>query len=151
MISSGTLVLDITATNAPSVNLVPTNALTFNGGTLQVLGNTNNASTQYFSGTTLNAGASTVYGTNVSTINLATITPNAGGVVEFIGPGTVGAGGGNVASNAVITTPVIGPGAFVGCNGSAFYDANFAAVGLYDFAATVGTTSPYTVVGGSQI
>jgi autotransporter-associated beta strand protein len=150
-VNAGALVLDFTATNAPAANLIPTNALTFNAGTLQVLGNTNNASTQYFSGTTLNAGASTVSGTNGATINLATITPNAGGVIEFIGPGTIGAGGGNVASNAIITTPALGAGAFVGGSGTPFFDANFATVGLYDFAATVGNTSPYAIVGGSQI
>jgi autotransporter-associated beta strand protein len=150
-VNSGSLTLDFTASNLPAANLIPTNALTLSGGALQIVGNTNSASIQNFSATTLNTGASTVAGTNNATVNLANITPNAGGVIEFIGPATVGLGGGNVAATATITTPAQGSGAFVGGGSSAFNAANFATVGLYDFAATTGGSAPYTVVGGSQI
>jgi autotransporter-associated beta strand protein len=150
-VNNGSLTLDFTATNSPSANLIPTNSLAISGGALQIFGNTNSTSTQNFSGTTLSAGASTVSATNNATVNLGTITPAAGGVIQFIGPATIGSNSVNLASNAVITTPAIGSGAFVGGNGSPFFDANFATVGLYDLAATVGTASPYTIIGGSQI
>ena len=84
-------------------------------------------------------------------VNLAAVTANPGGLVEFIGPATVGAGGGNVVSNTTITTTASGNSAFVGGSGAAFFDANFATVGLYDYAAATSASSPFTVVGGSQI
>ncbi len=155
-VSAGALTLDFTASNAPAANLIPANALTLAGGTLQVTGSSNAASSQTFSSAVLNAGASAisaapVSGANNPTVNLASFTANAGGVIQFLGPATIGAGGINIASNANITTTAAGNGAFVGGNGTAFFDANFATVGLYDFAATVGTASPFTVIGGSQI
>ncbi len=157
IVNAGSLALDFTATNSPANNLIAAaNSLTLGGGVLQVTGNSNAASSQTFASTILNAGASVVSaapvsGANVPTVNLGGITANAGGLVEFVGPATVGAGGGTVASNAIITTTASGNNAFVGGNGAAFFDANIATVGLYDFAATVGASSPYTVIGGSQI
>ena len=157
VVNAGSLALDFTATNSSVNNLIPAaNSLTFGGGALQITGNSNAASSQTFASTVLNAGAAVVSaapisGANVPTVNLGGTTANAGGVVKFVGPATVGAGGGNVASNAIITTTASGTGAFVGGNGAALYNANFATVGLYDLAATVGASSPYTVIGGSQI
>ena len=156
-VNAGSLALDFTATNSSVNNLiVAANSLALGGGALQITGNSNAASSQTFASTILNAGASVVSaapvsGANVPTVNLGGITANAGGVVEFVGPATVGAGGANIASNAVITTTASGNNAFVGGNGAPFFDANFATVGLYDLAATVGASSPYTVIGGSQI
>jgi len=155
-ISSGTLALDFTATSAPATNVIASaSGLTLGGGTFQLIGNTNTASSQTVASTALAAGASTVSarvsGTNLPALNLAGISANAGGVMQFIGPATVGAGNVVVASNAFITTTASGNGAFVGGNGTAFFAANYATVGLYDFAATVGSASPYTVMGGSQI
>jgi len=156
-VNAGNVTLDFSSASSPATNLVlAANALTLNGGALQITGNSNAISAQTFAATTLNAGASViaaapVAGTNKPTVTLATLTANAGGVIEFIGPGTIGAGGANVVSNSIITTTLGGNDAFVGGNGSAFFAANFATVGLYDFAATIGAGSPYTVVGGSQI
>ena len=156
-VNAGNVTLDFSSTSSPAINLIPAaNALTLNGGTLQIAGSSNVVNAQTFAATTLNAGASVIAaapaaGANKPTVTLATITANAGGVIELIGPGTVGAGGATVVSNAIITTTLGGNDAFVGGNGSAFFAANYATVGLYDFAATIGAGSPYTVVGGSQI
>jgi autotransporter-associated beta strand protein len=150
-IFSGNVTLDFSAANSPVTNIISAaNSLTLGGSTLQIIGSSNAVNTQTFAATALNAGASVIVaapvaGANLPKVNLAGITANPGGVVEFIGPATVGAGGASVASNAVITTTASGSGAFVSSN------AIFATVGLYDFAATVGAASPYTVVGGSQI
>ena len=150
-VDAGVLALDFSAANSPVTNIVSSaNSLTLGGSTLQIIGGSNAASTQTFAATALDAGASViaaapVAGTNLPRVNLAGITANAGGVVEFTGPATVGAGGVNVASNAVITTTAGGNSAFVSSS------AIFATVGLYDFAAAVGASSPYTVVGGGQI
>ena len=138
-------------TNSPATNVIPSaNALTLGGGALQIIGSSTAVSAQTFAATTLNAGASVisaapVSGTNKPVLTLATFTANAGGVVEFIGPGTIGAGGATIVSNSIITTTASGNSAFVA--NSAIY----ATVGLYDFAATAGVASPYTVMGGSQI
>jgi len=151
VVNAGTLTLDFSATNSPATNIIPNaNALNLGGGGLQVNGSSNTNSSQTFASVTLNAGesiiaAAPVSGTNLPTVNLAGITANAGGVVEFIGPATIGAGGATVASNAIITTTASGNSAFVGNN------AMVATVGLYDFAATVGASTPYPVVGSSQI
>jgi len=97
------------------------NSLTLGGSTLQIIGSSNAVNTQTFAATALNAGASVIVaapvaGANLPKVNLAGITANPGGVVEFIGPATVGAGGASVASNAVITTTASGSGAFVSSN-----------------------------------
>ncbi len=155
-ISSGTLNLDYTSATSPAANLLAAaNSLTLGGGGLRVNGGSNVVSSQTFAATTLNAGASVIgaspaAGNNYPTVTLGAVTANAGGLVEFNGPATVGAGGGTVASNAIITTTIGGNTAFVGGNGTPFFGANYATVGLYDFAATTATT-PYTVIGGSQI
>jgi len=150
-VSVGMLALDFSAASSPVTNLIPAaNSLTLGGGTLQIIGSSNIVNTQAFAGTVLNAGGSVMAaapdaGNNYPTLNLAGITESVGGVVEFMGPATVKAGGASVASNAVITATASGNNAFV--NNS----ANYATVGLYDFAATIGASSPYTVIGGSQI
>ncbi len=157
VVNAGNLELDFTAANSPTANILPVaSPLTLGGGALQINGSSNAASSQAVASTTLNAGWSVISaapasGTNDPTVTLGAITANAGGLVQFIGPATVGPGNGSVSSNATITTTVGGTGAFVGGNGTPFYDANFATVGLYDFAATTGSSPPYPVVGGSQI
>jgi autotransporter-associated beta strand protein len=144
-LNAGPLMLDYSAINSPVTNLIPAaNALTLGGGALQVTGGSV-TSTQAFVSTVLNAGASVVAGTNLPTVNLASVTANTGGVVKFIGPATIGSGGGNVISNAIITATAGGNNAFVSSG------AFFATVGLFDYAATIGPAAPYTVVGGSQV
>jgi len=154
--NAGLLTLDFSASNSPVANLIPaTSALTLAGGTLQLTGSSNAASSQTFAATTLNAGesvisAAPVSGSNIPTITLGALTANAGAMVEFVGPPTIGTGNAQTVSNATLSTTASGNSAFVGGNLTADYDANFATVGLYDFAATT-TTSPYTVIGGSQV
>jgi rhamnogalacturonan endolyase len=156
-VNAGSLTMDYSIPGSPVTNLIPAaNVLTLGGGAVLMNGASNAPDIQTFASTTLNAGGSVisaapVTGTTNPVVNLGAITADAGGVVEFNGSATTGSGGGNVASNALITTTASGNGAFVGGNGAAFYDANYATVGLYDYAATTGGSSPYTVVGGSQI
>lgn len=156
-VNSGSLDLDFTASNSPVSNLVSsTNALALGGGALQIIGSAGSVNSQAFTSTTLNAGGSVVSaapvsGTNNPVVTLGAVNANAGGVIEFIGPATIGPAGANVASNADITTTLVGSDAFVGGNGSPFFGAIFATVGLYDFAAATSASSPDTVVGGSQI
>ncbi len=156
-VSSGNLTLNYAAANSPVPNLIPAaNALTLSGGALQMIASSNAVNTQTFAACTLNAGgaivsAAPVMGANLPVVNLGTVKANAGGVIEFIGPATLGAGGASVPASATLTTTTNGTGAFLGGSGSAFFSANYATVGLYDFAATAGLTSPYTVVGGSQM
>ena len=156
-VNAGSVILDFTQSNSPAASLVPSvNLLTLAGGTLQLTGATNAASSQTFANVTLNAGnsvlaAAPAAGTNLPGVTLGFITPAAGGTVKFSGPVTIGAGN-TVSSNALVTTANPGgTSAFVGGNGTAFYTANYATVGLYDFAATTGSSAPYTIVGGSQI
>jgi rhamnogalacturonan endolyase len=150
-VNSGSMALDYSATNSPVADLIPSaNAVSLGGGTLQINGSSDAASTQGFASATLNAGGSVISaapasGVNYPVVSLGAVAANAGGVVEFVGPATIGYNGVNVASNTIITTTAGGNGAFVSGG------ANFATVGLYDFAATVGSAPPYTVIGGSQI
>ena len=147
-----------------------TSPLAMGGGTLSLL--ESSASTQTFGGATLNAGLSTISASSSSgspTLTLGATTDNAGGMVDFIGVASNTAAGtsggatgtaeaalngsstGAVAATATITTTTEGNtgaslhGWFNGNNSS-----GIAEVGLYDWAAT-GTSSPYTVEGGSQI
>jgi autotransporter-associated beta strand protein len=155
-VNAGSLTLDFSPSNSPTANLLPSaNALSLGGGVLQINGGSNAASSQIFASTALNAGGSVIAAAPVSGLNLPTVTlnniaANAGGTVEFIGPATIGSGNTPVSSTAVLTTTASGNSAFLGGNGTALYDAYFATVGLYDFAAA-GAVSPYNVLGGSQI
>ena len=158
VVNAGTLTLDYNAGGSPSANLIGSgNALTLGGGRLNLSGNASSASSQTVNGLTLTAGGSAIVaapasGANNPTLTLGAMsaTPVAGAVVRFIGPATIDSAG-SVAATATITTTTAGTGpsgaiaAFVlGQNGY------FATVGLYDWAATTGS-SPYTIVGGSQV
>ena len=154
--AGGPLVLDFSASNSPATNIIPaTNALTLAGGALRVIGASNAASGQSFASNRLNAGCSVISaaaaGTNVPVVALGAVSATAGGVVELIGPATIGAGNTTVSSNALLTTTAGGNSAFVGGAGSALYNAIFATVGLYDFAAATSSGPPYAIVGGGQI
>jgi len=151
-INAGTLKEDFNASGAASTIISSSSALTLGGGTLNINGKTGTASSQTFASTALNAGNSIISaapasGSTLPTLTLNGFTANAGGTVEFTGPATIGSGGSSVSATASITTTASGNSAFVGSSSGAFY----ATVGLYDFAATTGSSSPYTVVGGSQI
>ena len=150
-VNVGSLALDFTV--SPANNLIAAaNILTLGGSALQIIGNSSAASSQTFSATTLSAGESVINaapasGTNNPTVSLGAIstTVNAGGLVEFIGPATTGSGGASVAATANITTTTAGASGLI---------ANYAllgTVGLYDYAATTSSASPYTIVGASQV
>ena len=152
-VNAGSLALDFSAANSPASNLIASaNSLTLGGGALQITGSSNAASSQTFSATTLNAGASVISAAPVSGANIPTVamgaistTLNAGDLVEFVGPATTGAGGASVAATANITTGTAGGSGLISNY------AIFGTVGLYDYAATAGSSSPYPVVGASQV
>ena len=163
-VKAGTLKLDF-SNLAAFTNLVNSgSALQLGGGTLQVVGQAGVATSQTFNTLTTSAGNSVISAAPASGLILPTVTlgtyaanQGPGATVEFVGPATIDSVG-NVAATATITTTTAGTGAFgnmgafgLGKNGA------YATVGLYDFASTNlaaaggAGTSPYTVIGGSQV
>jgi len=168
-VNAGTLTLDYNASGSPSSTLVPSQALTLGGGALNLNGNAGTATSQIFAGATFNAGASAINAAPASGVNYPTLTLGAwtsviGGAVMFNGPATTTYSGGNsvtptsVAATATLTTTTVGPGAFgLVCGGTGFPTTGaYATVGLYDWASTdlaggTAGTTPYTIIGGSQV
>jgi autotransporter-associated beta strand protein len=165
-VASGSLTENFAAAGAPANNIIATNSvLTLGGGTLKIVGASGVANTQAFASTTFTAGQSTISaapssGSTLPTVSLGAITgvTTAGVSVEYTGPATIGASNVAVPATATITTTTAGLGAF----GAYAYNNNNilvnggATVGLYDWASsdtTAGTagTSPYTIIGGSQV
>lgn len=164
VLKGGTLTLDFTPGTAPVANIIASaSALTLGGATLQIKGSASTANTQTVNGVTLNAGnsvisAAPVSGSNFPTVTLGALPANAGpgATIEFIGPATTNSSSA-VAATATITTTTAGTGSV----GSMGYFGNgnngaYATVGLYDWATTDTTaggagTSPYTIIGGSQV
>jgi autotransporter-associated beta strand protein len=159
-----------TAVNAGSLALTGNDLLSGSGplalagGALTVTA-TGGGGTQTFASTTLGSGGSTITAANgggSQTVNLAYLgTPATGAVVEFVGPATAtgitttnGLTNGAVAATGVITTTSAGysGGAnspLVNTGTGTQFDAQYATVGLYDFALVSGA-SPYTIIGASQ-
>jgi autotransporter-associated beta strand protein len=173
-VNAGTLVLDFTGAHSPTSNIVsPSSMLSLGGGTLLVNGSATTANTQTFANTTLNAGndivsAAPVSGSNLPTVNLGALNVGLGATIEFIGAATVtGATGTLVPATANITTTTAGLGGAAQpwgilagpgnpAAGQPPANADYATVGLYDWASTNtagggGGTSPYTILGGSQV
>ena len=157
-INAGTLTLDY-VTGAPGPNVLNKgNVLTLGGGTLNLLGTGSIAiSSNAFASTTINAGNSTVAVTNSAGAAIGAITENVGGTVVFNGPATTNAAGA-VAAIGTITTTTAGTGALgaIGGWGTSGKNGAYATVGQYDFASTDTAlggagTSPYTILGGSQV
>ncbi|MEI6197148.1 MAG: autotransporter-associated beta strand repeat-containing protein, partial [Verrucomicrobiota bacterium] len=157
-VNAGKLTLDFSATNSPATNIISsTNILTLDGGTLQIIGGTNVASSQTFVSTTLNPGSSGISVAPISGVYLPSLalgsTPTApppGATVRFIGPATID-NAGSAAAMANITTMTFGVGTSGGINAFGLgKNGYFATVGLYDWAATTGA-GPYDIVGGSQV
>ncbi len=164
VVTNGTLTLDFTPGTAPAANIVPSgSALTLGGGTFNIKGSASSASSQTVGGVTLRAGnsvisAAPVSGANYPTLTLGALPANAGpgATIEFIGPATTNSAG-NVPATAIITTTTAGTGS----GGNMGYFGNgdnggYATVGLYDWATTDTSaggagTSPYTIIGGSQV
>ena len=157
-VNAGTLALDFSASNSPAVNIIPaTNSLALGGGTLQIIGGANAASSQTFASTTLNPGGSAISAAPASGLNLPSValgsmptTPPAGATVRFSGPATTNSAG-NVTATANLITTTAGAGTTGGINASGLgKNGYFATVGLHDWAATTGA-GPFTIVGGSQV
>jgi autotransporter-associated beta strand protein len=172
--NAGTLVENFSNLGSTANLISSSSALAFGGGTLQINGNGSSASSQKFASTALNAGGSTITaagGVN-PTVTLGAFTTAAGGVIQINGPayssasstasGQTGSAGngdstGLQAATATFTTTTAAGGSqtintafWSGSSGNAAYYC-FGAVGLYDFAAISGSSSPYTVVGYSQL
>ncbi len=160
-VNAGTLTLDF-VTGAPGNNLINSaSALSLGGGTLNLLGTGSSASSsQTFASTTIASGASTISVNNSAALALGAITYTAGSAAQFVGPATIN-GAGNVAAAGSITT--ISAGAtgtgqlgVIGNDNAANSTGHYATVGLYDWASTdtaggANGTSPYTIIGGSQV
>jgi autotransporter-associated beta strand protein len=164
-INAGNLTLNFSNLSTP-VNLInSSSALNLGGGTLQVVGKANVVTSQTFGNLTLAAGQSVISaapasGSTIPTVAFGSFTATApGNLIEFVGPATINASG-SIAATATITTTTAGAGAFGsyynGTNGAGIMASAVATVGLYDWATsdiTAGTagTSPYTIIGGSQV
>jgi len=164
-LQGGTLVLD--NSNYAAGNLL-SGAPTLNvyGGNFTVKGNAALTDNETFTATNANAGANvfTVSGSN-PTLTLGNFVQNLGASVEFVGPATIGLNNVAVASTGTITDNYIGTGnnstttAGAGTKGLLWNGTTrqgIATVGLYDWASTDTTTgtagtSPYTIIGGSQV
>ncbi len=169
-ISGGALNLNFaTGGSTPTANLVANAALNLSGGTLTIQGNAGAANSQSFTATTFPAASTTLPGQNIitatngvggtATLNLGGLTLNSGSSLVFNGPATTN-GVGNVAATGVITTTTAGQGpttaGIYGILAGAAANNSYATVGLYDWASTdlaggTAGTSPYTILGGSQI
>ena len=166
-VNGGTLKADFSGAAAPAMNILPAaSVLSLGGGTLSIIGNGSTASYQTNASLTLGgtggAGAASVISVSggVSpTVYLGAIATNTGSSVVFNGPATIN-GAGNVSATATILTTTGGQGASTaGTEGVMAGGGNnnaYATVGLYDWASVDTTggsagTSPYTIVGGSQV
>jgi len=159
-INDGTLLADfsnISPTTTP--NLINSgSALALGGGTFQINGNATSASSQTVNGTTVTAGANVIsVGGSISpTLALGALYQYVGTTLEFVGPATIGSGNASVAATGQITTTTQnGVASDLGLMWGPGRSAP-ATVGLYDWASTYTTagtssSSPYTVIGGSQV
>jgi fibronectin-binding autotransporter adhesin len=158
----GTLQLDFSS-GAVSSNIVNSGStLQLGGGNLIINNGSSSASpTQTFNGTTINANGENVItllstGTGVPTLNLGAINTaaNKGGLIQFNGLATMNSlGPVSAVGTVTLTTSTEGGIIGIGENGP---PADYATVGLYDWAAvlnatlTSGGTVSGVVVGGSQ-
>jgi len=162
-INAGTLIEDFSNIGATANLINSGSALTLGGGTLQIKGNASSASSQTFNGLTINAGNSIITaapasGANNPTVTLGAMsaTPTVGATIEFVGPATINSSG-NVGATATITTTTVGTGTLGAINALGLgKNGSFATVGLYDWPSTdlangTAGTTPYTIIGGSQV
>ena len=88
-LSGGLLTLDFSQGTSPTSNIVSgSSALILAGGNLSIVPNGGQTNSQTFASTTVNPGASTV-SVGGGVLNLAAITRNVGGTVDFSGAGTI--------------------------------------------------------------
>jgi autotransporter-associated beta strand protein len=165
-INAGTLAIDFVNAGANASLLSSFSPVTLAGGKLQIIGNPANASTQTFGGVTVNPGYNVISagGTTSPTLTMAAFPQTLGSQTMFVGPATIGAANATVAATATITTTYIGTGnnnqtVGTGTKGLLWNGTTrlaIATVGLYDWASTSlaaggAGTSPYTIIGGSQV
>ena len=163
-VNAGTAQLNFNASGAPATNILnPAATLSLSGGTLQVIGAAAGGTSQTFGAVTAGIGmdvisAAPASGSNIPTVTLGSFTQSVGGSMEFIGPATIGASNVAVPATATITTTTAGngPASNFGLLWSNGTRVGIATVGLYDWASTDTTagaagTSPYTIIGGSQV
>jgi autotransporter-associated beta strand protein len=154
-INGGTLTLDFTT---GTTTVLGSQALTLSGGTLTVLGANPGPSSQTLGAVANSSGANTISvaptsGGSNPTLTLGALANTLGATLQFVGPATINSSG-NVTATATITTTTVGAGQvglFTANSGTAY-----ATVGSYDWASTDTTaggagTSPYTIIGGSQV
>jgi autotransporter-associated beta strand protein len=166
--NAGTLALDFSGGAAN--NIVTTNlAFTLGGGNLVINGRSGALLSQTFNGLTLNSGGFSGMNLNANgAVNLTNVlglitvntvgSPNSDtnpGCITFNGPATVGANNVAVAATGIITTTTVGRPP-TGVIATAERENAYATVGLYDWASTdlpngTAGTSPYTIIGGSQV
>jgi autotransporter-associated beta strand protein len=164
VVNAGTLELNFNGAGAPATNILfNTSSAQLYGGTLNVVGSS--ASTaQTVGGVTFEPGLSNVIVSGSATLSMGAMTPVVGGAVMFTGPATATYSGGNgvtptpVAATGTIKTTTAGGGPLGLVENTTSYNTlgAYATVGLYDWATTdvtAGTagTSPYTIIGGSQV
>ena len=170
--NAGTLLVDFSNLGTTANLISSSSALAFGGGTLQINSSPAANDSQKFASTTLNAGGSVLSGNVNPTITLGAFTTAAGGTIVINGPayssapstssGQTGAAGngdttGLQPATATLTTTTAAGGSQTintafwspGSGNTAYYC--FGTVGLYDFAAISGSSSPYNVVAYSQL
>ena len=146
-VNAGVLNLDF-ANVANTNDLVANAGLTLAGGTLRMNGSNGGVESQTFSGTNLLSGASAVVavenGGGTSTMNLAAITRNAGGTVDF----TLPALGAITTSNSNDAGGLLSGGATVGDIWASVSGGNIAAYSG-GFSATFGAGLNFDTAGSA--
>jgi autotransporter-associated beta strand protein len=165
-VNAGKLAIDFTNAGANGSLLSSFSPLSMGGGTLQIIGNASNASTQTFGSTAIASGLNVIsVGTNNPTLNLKGYTQTLGTALRFDGlaynSNASGASTVAVAALGTITTTTSSAATLATAKGlmivSATARSGVPTVGLYDWASTNLTTdgsagtSPYTIVGGTQV
>jgi fibronectin-binding autotransporter adhesin len=166
-VNAGKLAIDFVNAVANASLLSSFSPVTLAGGTLQIIGNPANTSTQAFGGVSVNAGYNVISagGTTSPTLTMGAFPQALGSMTMFVGPATIGAANAAVAATATITETYLGGGnnnqtVGTGTGGLLWNGTtrqSVATVGLYDWASTSlagaggNGTSPYTIKGGSQV
>jgi autotransporter-associated beta strand protein len=160
-VNAGTLAIDFTNAGANASLLSSFSPVTMAGGTLQIIGNATNASTQTFGGVTVNPGYNVISvspnGGNLAnplpTLNLAALTQNVGSQTVFYGPAyntsASGAAAVTVAATGTITTTTLG------LQNNLLWPSTrtaVATVGLYNWASVVTTPAgTHNILSGDQV
>lgn len=165
-VNHGTLNLDFNASGAPASNIVSTSSALAMGGTstLNILAKSNTATSQTFSATALNSGAATIavspaaVNPNAVVLNLAAITRNTGGTINFtLPPGTQNNTYGIRTTTANTATSILGGWATAGLNdwavsgGTGTAAGNITALSTYFVSDDVANLSNNTANGTSNV